>query len=88
MCFSLFVPATFCEPKKANFCVLFLPWNQNSIAILWMSPIYAVTSWFSLVFHAAEGYLAILKDGYEAYIIYQVSCDLNTITYLVKEISF
>ena len=37
-----------------------------------MSPIYAVTSWFSLVFPAAEGYLAIIKDGYEAYIIYQV----------------
>ena len=36
-----------------------------------MSPIYAVTSWFSLVFHSAEGYLAIIKDGYEAYIIYQ-----------------
>ena len=35
------------------------------------SPIYAVTSWFSLVFHSAEGYLAIIKDGYEAYIIYQ-----------------
>jgi hypothetical protein len=26
-----------------------------------MSPIYAVTSWFSLVFHQAEGYLAIIK---------------------------
>ena len=26
-----------------------------------MSPIYAVTSWFSLVFHSAEGYLAIIK---------------------------
>jgi len=35
------------------------------------SPIYAITSWFSLVFHSAEGYLAIIKDGYEAYIIYQ-----------------
>ena len=50
------------------------PFVQRKIlAILWMSPIYAVTSWFSLVFHSAEGYLAIIKDGYEAYVIYQVS---------------
>ena len=47
--------------------------QRKILAILWMSPVYAVTSWFSLVFHSAEGYLAIIKDGYEAYIIYQVS---------------
>ena len=47
--------------------------QRKILAILWMSPIYAITSWFSLVFPAAEGYLAIIKDGYEAYIIYQVS---------------
>ena len=46
--------------------------QRKILAILWMSPIYAVTSWFSLVFHSAEGYLAIIKDGYEAYIIYTV----------------
>jgi hypothetical protein len=45
--------------------------QRKILAILWMSPIYAITSWFSLVFHAAEGYLAILKDFYEAYVIYQ-----------------
>ena len=45
--------------------------QRKILAILWMSPLYAVTSWFSLVFHSAEGYLAIIKDGYEAYIIYQ-----------------
>jgi len=45
--------------------------QRKILAILWMSPIYAVTSWFSLVFHSAEGYLAILKDFYEAYVIYQ-----------------
>lgn len=45
--------------------------QRKILAILWMSPIYAVTSWFSLVFPPAEGYLAIIKDGYEAYIIYQ-----------------
>ena len=45
--------------------------QRKILAILWMSPIYAITSWFSLVFHSAEGYLAIVKDAYEAYIIYQ-----------------
>jgi len=45
--------------------------QRKVLAILWMSPIYAITSWFSLVFTSAEGYLAIVKDAYEAYIIYQ-----------------
>lgn len=45
--------------------------QRKILAILWMCPIYAVTSWFSLVFHSAEGYLAIIKDSYEAYVIYQ-----------------
>lgn len=45
--------------------------QRKILAILWMSPIYAVTSWFSLVFHSAEGWLAIIKDSYEAYVIYQ-----------------
>lgn len=49
--------------------------QRKILAILWMSPIYAITSWFSLVFPSAEGYLAIIKDAYEAYIIYQVSLD-------------
>lgn len=45
--------------------------QRKILAILWMSPVYAVTSWFSLVFRSAEGYLAIVKDFYEAYTIYQ-----------------
>jgi len=45
--------------------------QRKIIAILWMSPIYAVTSFLSLLWPAAEGYLAILKDLYEAYVIYQ-----------------
>lgn len=44
--------------------------QRKILAILWMSPIYAITSWFSLVFPKAEGYLAIIKDGYEGYVIY------------------
>jgi len=45
--------------------------QRKVLAILWMSPIYGVTSWFSLVFPKFEGYLSILKDFYEAYVIYQ-----------------
>lgn len=48
------------------------PFVQRKIlAILWMCPIYSVTSWLSLVMPNIEGYLAILKDMYEAYVIYQ-----------------
>eukprot|EP00588_Corethron_pennatum_P000500 CAMPEP_0194290158 /NCGR_PEP_ID=MMETSP0169-20130528/40663_1 /TAXON_ID=218684 /ORGANISM="Corethron pennatum, Strain L29A3" /LENGTH=618 /DNA_ID=CAMNT_0039037681 /DNA_START=15 /DNA_END=1871 /DNA_ORIENTATION=- len=45
--------------------------QRKVLAILWMSPIYGITSWFSLVFPKFEGYLSILKDFYEAYVIYQ-----------------
>mmetsp|Transcript_45895 Transcript_45895/g.55690 ORF Transcript_45895/g.55690 Transcript_45895/m.55690 type:complete len:643 (-) Transcript_45895:308-2236(-) len=48
------------------------PFVQRKIlAILWMCPIYSITSWFSLVFVKLEGYLGIIKDFYEAYVIYQ-----------------
>uniref|UniRef100_A0A7S2E3J1 Transmembrane protein 184C n=1 Tax=Helicotheca tamesis TaxID=374047 RepID=A0A7S2E3J1_9STRA len=48
------------------------PFVQRKIlAILWMSPIYSVTSWLSLVFPMFEGYFEIVKDFYEAYVIYQ-----------------
>lgn len=36
-----------------------------------MHLLQAVTSWLSLVFPESAGYLAIIKDAYEAYIIYQ-----------------
>ena len=45
--------------------------QRKILAILWMSPIYGITSWLSLVFPQFEGYLAIIKDFYEAYVIYQ-----------------
>lgn len=44
--------------------------QRKIIAILWMSPIYSVTSFFSLVFPVADGYLAVIRDFYEAYTIY------------------
>jgi hypothetical protein len=35
-----------------------------------MSPIYSVTSFLSLLLPSTEGYLSIIKDLYEAYVIY------------------
>lgn len=40
------------------------------MAILWMVPIYSVTSWLSLVFPLAQPYLGVLRDCYEAYVVY------------------
>lgn len=50
-------------------------WNEpviqrKVVAILWMSPIYSVTSWMSLVFIQSHGYLAVIKDFYESLVIY------------------
>ncbi len=39
--------------------------QRKVLAILWMSPIYSITSWLSLIFPNYEGYLAIIKDFYE-----------------------
>lgn len=48
------------------------PFVQRKIlAILWMSPIYGITSWLSLVFPRFEIYFGTIKDFYEAYTIYQ-----------------
>jgi len=44
--------------------------QRKVLAILWMAPIYSVTSWLSLVFSPAAGYLSLIKDMYEAYAIY------------------
>mmetsp|Transcript_14719 Transcript_14719/g.29946 ORF Transcript_14719/g.29946 Transcript_14719/m.29946 type:complete len:500 (+) Transcript_14719:365-1864(+) len=44
--------------------------QRKIITILWMSPIYGVTSFFSLVFPQADGYLAVIRDFYEAYVVY------------------
>jgi Organic solute transporter Ostalpha len=44
--------------------------QRKVLAILWMSPIYATTSFFALLFPTIEGYLAVIKDFYEAYAIY------------------
>jgi len=44
--------------------------QRKIVAILWMIPIFSMTSWLGLVFVSAEGYLGLIKDFYEAYCIY------------------
>jgi len=45
--------------------------QRKILAILAMSPIYSLTSFLSLVFPSMSGKLSIIKDCYEAYVIYQ-----------------
>jgi len=44
--------------------------QRKIISILWMSPIYSVTSFLSLIFPSVEGWMAVIKDFYESYCIY------------------
>jgi hypothetical protein len=44
--------------------------QRKIVAILWMSPIYSVTAFISLIWRPTEEYLAMIKDFYEAYCIY------------------
>jgi hypothetical protein len=56
---------------SAHLRALHEPFVQRKIlAILWMSPIYSITSFLTLVFPVVEGYLAVIKDFYEAYAVY------------------
>ena len=48
-----------------------LPIVQRKImAVLYMTPLYAITSCLSLVFTTAEPYLAVIREFYEAYCVY------------------
>ena len=44
--------------------------QRRIVTILWMSPIYGVTAFLSLLFPSADGYLAVIRDFYEAYTVY------------------
>mmetsp|Transcript_14729 Transcript_14729/g.22319 ORF Transcript_14729/g.22319 Transcript_14729/m.22319 type:complete len:547 (+) Transcript_14729:140-1780(+) len=44
--------------------------QRKIVAILWMVPIYSISSWLGLVFVDLQIYLSLIKDLYEAYIIY------------------
>jgi hypothetical protein len=40
------------------------------MAVLWMVPIYSVTSWLSLVWPNLEPFFGTIRDVYEAYAVY------------------
>jgi hypothetical protein len=40
------------------------------MAVLWMVPIYSITSWLSLVWPSLEAFLGAVRDCYEAYAVY------------------
>ncbi|KAF0687153.1 Aste57867_21124 [Aphanomyces stellatus] len=44
--------------------------QRKIVGILWMVPIYATTSWLSLRFKSWSLFLDMLRDCYEAYVIY------------------
>lgn len=70
--FSVFAVVVFLWHMTAHLREMHEPTVQRKIlAILWMVPIYAITSWISLVVGgSAEWYIAVIKDVYEAYCIY------------------
>jgi len=50
---------------------MYSPQVQRKIcAIIWMTPLYSLSSWLSLVFETAEPYLQIIREFYESYLIY------------------
>lgn len=44
--------------------------QRKIMAVLWMTPIYSLSSWLSLVFPNAEPYLAVIREFYESYCVY------------------
>jgi hypothetical protein len=44
--------------------------QRRILAILWLVPVYSVSSWLSLVFAGAQHSLDMVRDMYEAYAIY------------------
>lgn len=44
--------------------------QRRIMAVLWMVPVYGITSWLSLVFPSFESFFGGTRDIYEAYVIY------------------
>ena len=44
--------------------------QRKIMAVLWMTPIYAFTSWLSLLFPLSEAYLVVIREFYESYCVY------------------
>jgi hypothetical protein len=40
------------------------------MAVLWMVPVYGITSWLSMVYPRAEPYFATARDCFESYVVY------------------
>eukprot|EP01041_Mallomonas_annulata_P010316 gene10316-21529_t len=53
--------------------------QRRVLAILWMVPIYSITSWLSLVFPSVENFLGAFRDCYEAYAVYTFMAWLITV---------
>lgn len=53
--------------------------QKRVMAILWMVPVYAVTSWVSLVWPDAASVMGAFRDCYEAYAIYMFVALLATV---------
>ena len=51
------------------------PVVQYVVRILWMVPIYATNSWFGLRFKHISLYVDVLREGYEAFVIYRCAGD-------------
>ncbi|KAL1914928.1 uncharacterized protein VTP21DRAFT_7844 [Calcarisporiella thermophila] len=54
--------------------------QRFTVRILWMVPIYALSSWISLVSTNASFYMDAIRDMYEAFVIY---CFFNLLVYLL-----
>jgi hypothetical protein len=59
--------------------ILNLEAQKRVMAILWMVPLYAVTSWVSLVWPDAASVMGAFRDCYEAYAIYMFVALLATV---------
>ena len=60
--------------------------QRRILAILWLVPVYAVTSWLSLVFPIMSGGLGVIKDCYEAYAVYTFFAFLVAVLKGVKDV--
>lgn len=44
--------------------------QRKIMAVLWMTPIYSMSCWLSMVFVRAEPYLMVIREFYESYCVY------------------
>mmetsp|Transcript_34113 Transcript_34113/g.72662 ORF Transcript_34113/g.72662 Transcript_34113/m.72662 type:complete len:621 (-) Transcript_34113:163-2025(-) len=44
--------------------------QRKIMAVLWMTPIYSMSCWLSMVFVNAEPYLVVIREFYESYCVY------------------